>query len=102
MSVLILDMKLSFVNENRRLSGMPVLTGITWDHHRGWPPLVACAQAFANSHPGVRIDWQARSLHDFGHAPVSPLARQFDLIVLDHPWVGAVAESGDCLPLDDW
>jgi multiple sugar transport system substrate-binding protein len=81
---------------------MPVLTGITWNHDRGWPPLVACSQAFAESHPDVQIDWQARSLHDFGHAPVGPLAREFDLVVLDHPWIGSIAESGDYLPFDDW
>ena len=64
------------------------LTGIAWDHSRALPPLVATAQRYEELHPGVRIRWQKRSLHEFGHMPVDELAQKFDLIVIDHPWAG--------------
>lgn len=64
------------------------LTGIAWDHSRALPPLVATAQRYEELHPGVRIRWEKRSLHEFGHMPVDQLARKFDLIVIDHPWAG--------------
>lgn len=64
------------------------LTGIAWDHSRALPPLVATAQRYEELHPGIRIRWEKRSLHEFGHMPVDELARRFDLIVIDHPWAG--------------
>jgi multiple sugar transport system substrate-binding protein len=62
------------------------LTGITWDHSRALPPLVAVAQRYEELHSGVRIRWEKRSLHEFGHMPIDQLADRFDLIVIDHPW----------------
>lgn len=64
------------------------LSGITWNHSRALPPLVATAQRYEELHPGVRIRWEKRSLHEFGHMPIDVLAEQFDLIVIDHPWAG--------------
>ena len=64
------------------------LTGITWDHSRALPPLIATAQRYEETHPGVRIYWQKRTLDEFGHMPIDVLAQKFDLIVIDHPWAG--------------
>jgi multiple sugar transport system substrate-binding protein len=69
------------------------LTGIAWDHSRAFPPLVATAQRYEETHPGVRIHWQKRTLDEFGHAPVEELAQKFDLIVIDHPWAGFCFEK---------
>jgi multiple sugar transport system substrate-binding protein len=79
-----------------------VLRGITWNHSRALPPLVATAQRFEELHPSVRIQWEKRSLHEFGHADIATLARNFDLLVIDHPMVGDVEETGvltDLFPL---
>ncbi len=81
---------------------MVELRGITWDHARGYDPLVATASAFSRINPDVRVHWDRRSLHDFGHAPVDRLARDYDLVVLDHPWVGFMADAQCYLPLDEW
>ena len=62
------------------------LSGITWDHSRALPPLVAAAQRYGELHPGVLIRWEKRTLHEFGHMPIDQLADRFDLIVIDHPW----------------
>lgn len=69
------------------------LTGIAWDHSRALPPLVATAQRYEETHPGVRIQWKKRTLDEFGHAPIDQLATQFDLIVIDHPWSGFCFEK---------
>src|SRR5258706_375365 len=47
-----------------------LLRGITWNHSRALPPLVATAQRFEEQHPGMRIQWEKRSLHEFGHADI--------------------------------
>jgi multiple sugar transport system substrate-binding protein len=71
------------------------LTGIAWDHSRAYPPLVAAAQRYEELHPGeVRIRWEKRSLHEFGHLPITSLADRFDLIVIDHPWAGECFARG--------
>jgi multiple sugar transport system substrate-binding protein len=69
------------------------LTCIAWDHSRALPPLVAAAQRYEETHPGVRIHWQKRTLDEFGHAPIDQLAKRFDLIVIDHPWSGFCFEN---------
>lgn len=69
------------------------LTGIAWDHSRALPPLVATAQRYEETHPGIRIRWEKRTLDEFGHAPIDRLAQKFDLIVIDHPWAGFAFEK---------
>jgi len=69
------------------------LNGIAWDHSRAFPPLVATAQRYEETHPGIRIHWHKRTLDEFGHAPIDALAQQFDLLVIDHPWAGFCFEK---------
>ena len=64
------------------------LRGMTWDHTRGFLPVVATGQRFAELNPGVEIIWEKRSLKAFEEFPVEKLAADYDLIVLDHPFVG--------------
>ena len=62
------------------------LTGIAWDHSRALPPLVATAQRYEETHRGVRIHWQKRTLDEFGHLSIDVLAQKYDLTkeTLDH------------------
>jgi multiple sugar transport system substrate-binding protein len=84
------------------------MKGITWNHSRALPPLVATAQRFEELNPGARIDWQKRSLHEFGHAGLAELARSFDLLVVDHPMMGDASATGSLVDLktlltgDEW
>lgn len=80
---------------------MPILKGMTWDHPRGYQPMVATAAVFSQQHPEVTIHWDKRSLQDFEHFPVEVLAAEYDLIVLDHPHIGQLAEAGVLLPFAD-
>lgn len=72
------------------------LRGITWDHPRGYSPLAENAAKYTELHPGIEIEWRRRSLRAFGVQPVEELAAQFDLIVIDHPFVGRAKSTG-CL-----
>jgi multiple sugar transport system substrate-binding protein len=73
--------------------------GMTWDHPRGYDPLVACSARWREL-TGVEIQWERRSLPDFESYPVEQLARRFDLIVIDHPHVGQVTAEECLLALD--
>jgi len=64
------------------------LRGITWNHSRALPPLVAAAQRFEELHPRIGIKWEKRSLDEFGHASLAELSRTYDLLIVDHPMLG--------------
>ncbi|MBP3963839.1 ABC transporter substrate-binding protein [Paenibacillus lignilyticus] len=76
------------------------LRGITWNHSRGYVPKVATAQRFMETHPGVEIKWEKRSLQEFADAPIERLAEQYDLLIIDHPWAGFAADKGILVPLE--
>jgi multiple sugar transport system substrate-binding protein len=61
----------------------------------------AAAEAFTRDHPRVEVVWAVRSLQAFADQPVEELARDYDLIVLDHPSIGHAVARGALLPLDD-
>lgn len=79
-----------------------VLNGITWNNSRGITPLFAVAQRFSELHPGVEINWDKRTLQEFADYPVEKLAAQYDLLIIDHPWVGCAAATKCVLPLDEY
>jgi multiple sugar transport system substrate-binding protein len=72
---------------------------MTWDHPRGYAPLVAASRLW-HERGGPLIEWDRRSLQDFETYPVDELARHYDLIVIDHPHVGQVAKHGCLAPLE--
>jgi multiple sugar transport system substrate-binding protein len=78
------------------------LKGITWNHSRGLLPMVATAQRFTEIHPEIEIVWEKRSLQGFADHSVDQLAREYDLLVIDHPWAGFAARTETVLPLDKY
>jgi len=76
------------------------LRGITWNHDRGLAPMIATAAQFAETHPEVHIEWTVRSLQGFADHSIQQLSEQFDMIVLDHPFMGTAAKIGCLAPLD--
>ena len=80
---------------------MATLRGMTWDHVRGYAPLEAAARKFGESRPDFGIVWDRRSLKDFGDYPVDVLARQYDIIMIDHPHVGISSGQNVLVPLDE-
>ncbi len=85
----------------RRIT-MPVrLRGMTWSHSRGYSSIAAVSQRYEELHPEVEIHWEKRSLAKFENEPVGSLARQYDLLIIDHPWSGFAAASNALVPLED-
>jgi multiple sugar transport system substrate-binding protein len=78
-----------------------VLRGLTWKHDRGLAPLLATAREFAARRPDVSIEWEARSLHEFGDVSVASIANRYDMIVIDHPFMGEVARDRYLLAWDE-
>lgn len=78
------------------------LKGITWGHSRGYTPLVACAQRYSELYPEINISWKKRTLQEFADFPIEQLVHEYDLLIIDHPWVGCAAAMGCVLPLDQY
>jgi multiple sugar transport system substrate-binding protein len=75
------------------------LRGMTWSHPRGLDPLLATSEAFRDQ--GVSIEWDARSLQGFEEASIADLAAGYDLIAIDHPFMGKAFEQRALKALDD-
>jgi multiple sugar transport system substrate-binding protein len=71
-----------------------ILNGMTWDHARGYDPMVVTSEIFAERNPGVQIRWHKRSLQAFADRPLEQMAEDFDLMVIDHPHAGEAAANG--------
>jgi multiple sugar transport system substrate-binding protein len=78
------------------------LRGITWQHTRGYLPMVATAQRFQELYPNVHIHWEMRSLQSFADQSILRLAETFDFLVIDHPFAGRAARGDVLLPLDEF
>ncbi|WP_328377110.1 hypothetical protein OHB13_12280 [Streptomyces sp. NBC_00440] len=75
------------------------LRGMTWDHPRGIDALRAGSDEFERL-TGVAIDWTARPLREFEDTSVVELAARYDLVALDHPFIGDAVAAGALMPLD--
>jgi multiple sugar transport system substrate-binding protein len=76
------------------------LSGITWDHPRGYDPLIASSALYEKLF-GVKVKWQKRWLTNFGDQSLAELAEQFDLLIIDHPHTGVAHETKCLFPLDE-
>jgi multiple sugar transport system substrate-binding protein len=71
-----------------------ILTGLTWDHPRGYAPLIGGAPEYETLNPGLTIRWERRTLREFGEAPIEQYIDRYDLLIVDHPFVGYAAAHG--------
>lgn len=80
---------------------MPNYRGLTWDHPRGRDALEASSpHRIEGSESWVGVEWDVHSLAGFESRPISEIAREYDLVVLDHPHLGDALASGSLQPLD--
>jgi multiple sugar transport system substrate-binding protein len=79
-----------------------VLNGITWGHSRGITPLLAASRSYAELHPDIEIKWKKRTLQEFADFPIEKLTEEYDLLIIDHPWVGCAAATKCVLPLNEY
>lgn len=71
------------------------LRGLTWDHPRAYQPL----QAFSAQRPDLAVSWDRQSLAAFEAHPIADLARCYDLMIIDHPGLGAAIAAHALRPL---
>ena len=81
---------------------METIRGLTWDHPRGYSPLIQGASEFEALHPGLRIHWDRRTLREFGEAPIEQYLDRYDLIIMDHPFVGFAAAHDVLVELGEY
>ena len=71
------------------------LKGMTWDHPRGYDPMIATSEVFKKKKNGkISITWDKRPLQAFADRPIEKMTDDYDLIVIDYPHVGEVAAKG--------
>ena len=74
---------------------MITLKGMTWDHSRGYDPMIATSKVFAKKHNNnISIEWNKRSLQEFADRPIEQMTEEYDLMVIDYPHVGEVSAKG--------
>ena len=74
---------------------MIALKGMTWDHPRGFDPMVATSESFKKKHNNfISIAWDKRPLQAFADRPIEQMTEDYDLIVIDYPHLGEVAANG--------
>lgn len=79
---------------------MTKLRGLAWDHVRCWGPLDASTEPYRAMHPDLEIEWDRRSLYEFGEGALGPALEAYDLIVFDHPFIGEIASGELMVPFD--
>lgn len=77
------------------------LKGITWDHPRGYDSIVAATEVFHQMTHDIKVEWQVRSLKEFGDLPIEGLCDQFDLLMIDHPFVGEAHVNELLIPMEE-
>ncbi len=78
-----------------------LLKGITWDHPRGFDPLVATSRSFSQAHGDLQLQWVKRSLKNFGESSIEKLADEYDLLLVDHPFMGEAHQKQLLVPLEE-
>ena len=61
---------------------MTILKGMTWDHSRGYDPMIATSKVFEKKHNNeISIEWDKRSLQAFADRPIEQMVEEYDLMV---------------------
>lgn len=76
------------------------IKGMAWNHPRGYQPLIAASKEFKKVHPKISIKWDVRTLKEFGDMPIESLIERYDLITIDHPYMGQADKKGLLLKLE--
>jgi multiple sugar transport system substrate-binding protein len=77
----------------------PLLKGITWDHPRGYDPLIASSALYEKLF-GIKVKWEKRWLSRFGDQSLAGLSETFDLLIIDHPHIGVAFETNCLFPVN--
>lgn len=78
---------------------MITLRGLTWEHPRAIDPIHAASAAYSERNPSVVLEWTSRPLREFESSPLEELTSQYDILSIDHPFVGDGAATGSLTAL---
>lgn len=81
------------------MNGRIQIKGLTWDHPRAYMGLDAETERFNRSQDRIQLSWDRHSLRGFETTPIIDTAARYDLIILDHPFMGDAAKSRCLLDL---
>jgi multiple sugar transport system substrate-binding protein len=79
----------------------PPCRGLSWDHPRGYAALTAAAECANVGRGAPLLAWDRQPLEGFESRPIGELARDYDLLVIDHPHIGEAVAEGCLVPLED-
>lgn len=79
-----------------------VIKGIAWDHPRGLNPQLEAARMFKEKFHDIDVQWTTRSLEDLADLPISSLIDKYDLIMVDHPYMGEAHTTNLFIPLNKY
>lgn len=80
---------------------MTKLSVLNWQSRRATEPVAAAIAAYRQRNPGVEITQVIRPLSDFEHQGIQDVAKRHDIVIFDHPFCGAIAESECFVALDE-
>ncbi|MFB4277460.1 hypothetical protein ACBJ59_19370 [Nonomuraea sp. MTCD27] len=74
------------------------MRGLTWDHPRGYAPLDELTRLdLAGDNPygpvPEPIEWDRQPLEGFESEPIAKLCETYDVLVIDHPGLGAAVDA---------
>ncbi|WP_433440617.1 hypothetical protein [Nonomuraea sp. CA-141351] len=74
------------------------MRGLTWDHPRGYAPLDELTRldlAGRNPYGDVPepVEWDRQPLEGFESEPIAELCETYDVLVIDHPGLGAAMDA---------
>lgn len=73
-----------------------MIRALGWDHPRCRLPMVAASDVWT----GEPVQWQWRSLEEFGDQPAHAVAASCDLLIIDHPSIGEAVAAHAIVPVD--
>lgn len=83
------------------MTGTVQLVGLTWDHPRAYEGLAEATRQYHAQQDAIFVTWERHSLRGFESAAIEESAARYDLVVLDHPFMGDAVRSRCLLRLDD-
>ncbi|CCN82030.1 putative ABC-type sugar transport system,periplasmic component [Vibrio nigripulchritudo SFn27] len=69
------------------------IKGLAWDHERCCGPLDASIPLFKKDNPHIEIQWDKQPLSAFGEGDLNQVLKQYDLLIIDHPFIGEASEG---------
>jgi multiple sugar transport system substrate-binding protein len=75
---------------------------MTWEHSKGYYPMIKTAQRFSEIYLHIKIEWTKRPLQGFAVEHIDKLVAKCNLPVIDQPWAGYNSDTRIIIPLNKY